>query len=477
MPFDFCRKSVGFVARPRHPRLGGHAGSVAARRLPPEQVNVVRAAAVIGNTVPNWLLVSACGGAPDQATVRALADADFLYAAPAAGGLRFKHGITKDAVYESIGLRERQALHQRVEIALLARSEQTDREDTLEALAYHSRGAGHWENAAALCRTRRRQGDGRVRDGSRCAQYQVAMETLDRVQNCSREQSLRWCQLANKLGMASIFDPLVAQRRRHRVRTRGGAGALAGRCQRTGARAILARLHVLRLRTVSRGRDACATAMAAAREAGENRLAAQIEASLGQILAATCQYDEAIALMDRALSAKQQRGRPSGGIAIGSAYALSCKGSVLADRGDFAGAHACFGEAMILLDGSTHPVANSVRNWMSVSLIWQGRWQEAERLAVESARVAENMHGLLLLAACRAAAGFARWAAPVTSAACNSCAMRCSGWRGGAFGFIVRSNMDGWSRPAPPKEISRPRDGTPPRCCVAPARASGWARR
>jgi tetratricopeptide (TPR) repeat protein len=84
---------------------------------------------------------------------------------------------------------------------------------------------------------------------------------------------------------------------------------------------------------------------------------------------------------------------------------------VLADRGDFDGAHACFGEAMILLDGSTHPVANSVRNWMSVSLIWQGRWQEAERLAVESARVAENMRGLLLLAACRAASGFARWAA------------------------------------------------------------------
>jgi tetratricopeptide (TPR) repeat protein len=115
--------------------------------------------------------------------------------------------------------------------------------------------------------------------------------------------------------------------------------------------------------------------------------------------------------MDRAVSAKQQRSRPGGGIAIGSAYALSCKGSVLADRGDFAGAQACFDEAMILLDGSTHPVANSVRNWMSVSLIWQGRWQEAERLAVESARVAENMRGLLLLAACRAAAGFARWAA------------------------------------------------------------------
>ena len=163
-----------------------------------------------------------------------------------------------------------------------------------------------------------------------------------------------------------------------------------------------------------------------AREIGEHRLAAQIEASLGQILAASCQYDEATRLMDIAVSAKQQRSRPHGGIAIGSAYALSCKASVLADRGDFDGAHACFSDAMALLEGSTHPVANSVRNWISVSLVWQGRWQEAERLATEGARIAENMRSLLLLAACRAAAGFARWAAtrdacrPATVARCGA---------------------------------------------------------
>jgi class 3 adenylate cyclase/tetratricopeptide (TPR) repeat protein len=380
-------------------------------RLPPEQVNVVRAAAVIGNAVPNWLLVSACDGAPDQATMRALADADFLYAAPAAGGFRFKHGITRDAVYEAIGLRERQALHRRIEIALLARSAQTDREDTLEALAYHSRGAGRWENAAHYAERAGDKAMAAFAMDRACAQYQVAMETLDRVQNRSREQSLRWCQLANKLGMASIFDPLsisddvtVFERAVALARSLGDASALAHAQYWLGYMCYgfgRFREGVMHARQ----------ALAVAREAGENRLAAQIQAALGQILAATCQYDEAIALMDGAVSAKQQRSRPGGGIAIGSAYALSCKGSVLADRGDFNGAHACFDEAMILLDGSTHPVANSVRNWMSVSLIWQGRWQEAERLAVDSARVAENMRGLLLLAACRAASGFARWAA------------------------------------------------------------------
>jgi antitoxin (DNA-binding transcriptional repressor) of toxin-antitoxin stability system len=65
---------------------------------------------------------------------------------------------------------------------------------------------------------------------------------------------------------------------------------------------------------------------------------------------------------------------------------------------------------MALLGESTHPVANSVRNWVAISLVWQGRWEEAERVAAESARIAENTQALLLLVVCRAAAGFARWA-------------------------------------------------------------------
>ncbi len=380
-------------------------------RLPPAEVSVVRAAAVIGNTVPNGLLVSACGSAPDPETIRALADADFLYADTAAAGLRFKHGITRDAVYDTIGLRERQALHQRIEAALLARSEHTDRDDTLEALAYHSRGAGHLERAAHYAE---RAGDKAMAafalDRAR-VQYQVAMEALDRVPDRSREQSLQWCLLANKLGMASIFDPLslsddvtIFEQAVTMARSLGDTSALARAHYWLGYMCYgfgRFREGVIQTRV----------ALQLAGEIGEHRLTAQIEAALGQILAASCQYDEATRLMDIAVSAKQQRSRPHGGIAIGSAYALSCKASVLADRGDFDGAHACFSDAMALLEGSTHPVVGSVRNWISVSLVWQGRWQEAERLATEGARVAENMRSLLLLAACRAAAGFSRWAA------------------------------------------------------------------
>jgi class 3 adenylate cyclase len=379
-------------------------------RLPPEQVNVVRAAAVIGNVVPNGLLISACGSVPDQITMQALADADFLYADPAGGRLRFKHGITRDAVYDSIGLRERQALHQRVQTALLARSIQTDREDALEALAYHCHGAGHWESAAHYAE---RAGDKAMvafaLDRAR-AQYQTAMHALDRVPQRTREQSLRWCLLANKLGMVCIFDPLALS---DEVTVFERAVALARSLD--DANAVARAQYWLGYMCYGFGRFRegerhTRQAGALARAAGDQRLVAQIEAALGQILAATCQYDEATTLLDAAVSAKQQRSRPGGGIAIGSAYALSCKSSILADRGDFDDARVCLAEAMTLLDESTHPVANSVRNWVAVSLIWQGRWQEAEVVAAESARIAENTHGLLLLVVCRAAAGFARWA-------------------------------------------------------------------
>lgn len=379
-------------------------------RLPPAQVEVVRAAAVIGNAVPFGLLVSACGGAPDETTLRALADADFLYVDPAGTGLRFKHGITRDAVYDTIGLRQRRALHERIEAALLARSEQADREDTFEALAYHSRGAGHWESAAHYAE---RAGDKAMAafalDRAR-EQYLVAMETLDRVSNRTRAQSLRWCLLVNKLGMASIFDPLSL------------TGDLTNFEQAVklahslGDPNTMSRAHYwlgymcYAFGRFREGERHSRRGLELAHEVGDGRLAAQIEASLGQVLAATCHYEEAVALLDAAVSAKQQRSRSGGSIAVGSAYALSCKASVLADRGEFEHAGVCLDEAMSLLGESMHPVANSVRNWVAVSLVWQGRWEEAERVAAESARIAENTHALLLLVVCRAAAGFARWA-------------------------------------------------------------------
>lgn len=379
-------------------------------RLPQQQAEVVRAAAVIGTVIPLWLLTWTCGYQPSGVTLQALADADFLYGDEEHDALRFKHGVTRDAVYEKIGLSERTDLHERIEHALLTSAEAAEREDWLEALAYHCRHADHYEAAA--------QYGGLAGDKASAAfaldrartQYQGAMAALDKIERPSPEQLLEWCKLANKLGFTCIFDPLslnddltVFEKAVARARDLGRTDVLAYALYWLGYMCYgfgHFRESVEHLRA----------GLALAQQMGNESLGAQIEAALGQSLAASCSYQEAIVLMDRAVVTKKQRSRASSGIAIGSAYTLACKGSVLADQGDFGSAHACFDEAMVLLHGSTHPVANSVRNWVAVALIWQGRWREAEAVAVESARIAENTRGLLLLAVCRAAAGFARWA-------------------------------------------------------------------
>ena len=384
-------------------------------RLPPTLADSVRVASVIGNEAPLWLLEAITGQGCDAATLSALAEADFLYPMDSADALRFKHGLTRDAVYQSIGLARRTALHERVLSALLKRSNGSEPGDAIEALAHHSRGAGNWGQAAEFAE---RAGDKATlafaTDRAR-VQYEQAMHALDRSGQRSAEQSLRWCLLANKLGMTCIFDPLtlgddpsVFERAVSRAQELGDANVVAR------AKYWLAYIcyGLGRFReSLRHAREALDLAV----QAGDSRLEAQIKATLGQVLAATCDYESAINLIDVAIDAKRQRSRPRGGLAIGSAYALACKGGALADRGDFSAAHACFDEAMDLLAGSTHPVGNSVRNWIAVAHNWQGSWSNASKVAADSVRIAEHTRALLLLSAARSSGGYAAWASEGSS--------------------------------------------------------------
>ena len=378
-------------------------------RLPAHQAAVVRAASVVGNAVPLHLLAAACGQAPPPETLQALADADFLRSEAQGGGLRFKHGITRDAVYESIGLQERTALHQRIEAALLDSADQPERADTLEALAYHCRGAGHWVPAAHHAE---QAGDKAMAafalDRSR-ALYLSAMDALDRLSPSGRSTSAAWCLLANKLGMACIFDTLalpdalaIFERSLDLARQHGDAAVLARAQYWLG---YMSYGHG----QPRRGALHCRQALALATRIGDARLVAQVEATLGQVLAATCQYDEALQLMARAVAAKRAGVRVGGSVAVGSAFTLATMASALADRGAFDAAHAALAQAQALLGESTHPVANSVRNWAVMVLLWQGRWDDARQVAEESVRLAENSRALQPLAISRAAGGYARW--------------------------------------------------------------------
>jgi class 3 adenylate cyclase/tetratricopeptide (TPR) repeat protein len=383
------------------------------QRLPARLGQIVRAAAVAGVSVPVATLELACACTLDGATLNALADADLLYVVAGQRVVRFKHGLTREAVYESMARADRRRWHETMRTLLLREAEAAgpaDQDDQVEALAYHCQGAGLWpESAACAERAGDRASAAFALDSAR-KWYLAAMDAMDRVPARGRELSLRWCLVSNKLGMTCIFDPLA---QRNDAGPFEKAVAIARELQDDD---VLARaLYWLGYMYYGFGRYRASAqqlqaARALAEQAGDARLATQVDATLAQVLAAASRYDEAIRLFDAALTAKQRQARPGSGMAIGSTYTLACKGSVLADRGEFDAAHACFDEALALLGDTTHPVANSVRNWVAVACIWQGRLDEAERIAAESARIAENTRGLLLLVVCRAAAGYARWA-------------------------------------------------------------------
>ena len=378
-------------------------------RLPAAQAAVVRAAAVVGNLVPMRWLAVACGETPSHATLQALADADFLRREPLGDALRFKHGITRDAVYESIGRHERIALHRRLEAALQDVALADHAGESLEALAYHCRCAGSWDAAATHAE---RAGDKAMAlfalDRAR-AQFLSAIESLDQLGPPQGDMARRWCLLANKLGLTCIFDLLALPDALVLFRR---AVDLAGQWGDAG---VQARAHYWMAYMLyghgwpQQSRQHCRQAILLAEQAGDLRLAAQVRATLGQVLTSLCAYDEALALMDTALGEKRGQVRRGSSVAVGSAFTLACKASVLGDRGDFRASQAAFAEAMELLGDTAHPVANSMRSWEVMVLLWQGRWNDALAVAEHSMVLSRRSSALLPMAIANAAAGYALW--------------------------------------------------------------------
>jgi len=434
--------------RPLESRQGGAAwlnALVESRvaRLPPAQAEIVRAAAVIGNVIPGWLLERITGHAQDDPLVRALEEQDFLFPSEQAGTLRFKHGITRDVVYNAVGLHQRKAMHLAVATALAERATQSTPEDISEALAYHYAAADVPAEAANYAEL---AGDKALAafalDRAR-VQFSAALKALDRLSLSPREDRLRWCAVAQKLGIACVFDPLaladgvaIFERGVDLARQSGGTGALA--------RAEYWLGYIYYAKGMAReATEHCRAALELSELVGDGRLAAQVRATLGQTLASAGEYDSALVLLDTAIDSKRARAKPGGSIAVGSAYALACKGSVLGDRGLFAEADECFAEALELLGGTVHQVASSVRNWISVIYQWQGRWEEALEMAAGSIRVAEHVKSRQLLAMSRAIWGYANWV--ITRQPGDLQAVRdATAWIEARKGALVTSLNYGW---------------------------------
>ena len=95
-------------------------------RLPPEELEVLERAAVIGGPFMAPSLTALEPGSSTEGAepvLRALVSKEFLVAADRPGNLRFRHDLTREAAYRSIPKQRRAELHERAARAVLAEGE------------------------------------------------------------------------------------------------------------------------------------------------------------------------------------------------------------------------------------------------------------------------------------------------------------------------------------------------------------------
>ncbi len=374
-------------------------------RLPEAQADLVRAAAVIGNVIPAWLLETLTGCDETHPQVRGLAERDFIFPGETAGTLRFKHGIARDVIYDEIGLHQRRQMHLRIADALARNEPGGTQEENYEALALHYGAGGKHAEAAKYAEL---AGDKAVAASAldrAQSQFRAALVALDKLP-ATPQTYARWNAIVLRFGLACVFDPSrdqlgVLQRAAELASTNDDTPALAR------AEYWLGYVNY----ALGEPRDATRhleRALAASLQCGDARLTLRTRATLGQARAAAGDYTHALPLLEEAIAARRLR-RAGDRPAVAFSYTLCCKAAVLGDRGSFADAQACFDEALEAIRGADHEVEASVLGFRSAVYLWQGRWEEAQRAATDAQRVAERVKSFFIVAADRSLAAFARW--------------------------------------------------------------------
>lgn len=398
---------------PDHHRIGRIHGGEAwlekliesrVERLKPEQIELVRTAAVIGNVIPTWLLEKITGCDENHPLVATLAVQDLIFPGEQPGTLRFKHGIARDVIYDSVGLRQRNALHKRIADTLKEHGPSGTQEEAWELLAYHYGACGQVVEAAQYAEAAGDKAAAASALDRAQIQYGAALTALD--PDASQESYERWMSIAQRLGIACVYDPS-----RGHIEFMRRAAALAA--QREDHRALARAEYWIGYINYALGELGHAisyleAALERAVAARDEPLAVQIRAVLGQACATAAQYDRALVLLDEAISIKQQF-RKGGKLPVALAFSVACKALVLGDRGAFADAHTCFDEAISLIQHSGHEVEASILELRSAVSLWQGRWDDARAHAVRAQQIAERVKSLYLYAMSVSLGASANW--------------------------------------------------------------------
>ncbi|CAN5138986.1 hypothetical protein BH11PSE10_BH11PSE10_20360 [soil metagenome] len=417
-------------------------------RLPPAQAELVRSASVIGHQMPIWLFEAVTGHAGDSPLVRELAGLDLIFPGEHAATLRFKHGMARDVIYDAVGLHQRRALHKQIAEAWAAHAAGDPAvDDPCEALAYHFGAAGLREPALHYAL----QAGDRAMAASALdraqAQYRAALASLTAIgaqdqggSLATTEMARQWNAISQRLGLACVFNPSRAD-----LPLFQRAVALAEACGEPGLLAHatywLSYIHYA-LGDALLAVGHAERALLLAQEVGNDRLSVQVLATLGQARVAAAQYASALPLLEQAIEIKRAH-RSGRGAAVGLAYSLTCKGSLLGDQGEFAAGLDCMDEALRLVPGEAHEVHASIYGLRAALLLWQGRWDEALDNATRAQGIGEQVRSIFTLSMGRAAASYARWMLSGDGAALQAI-QDASDWLSPNDSTLFRSLNHGW---------------------------------
>ncbi len=340
------------------------------QKLPVAQAKIVKSAAVIGFDVSYELLREVSGIELNQEILNALQSADFLFASEDSDSLKFKHGLTRNAVYSLIGLRERRALHRKViniQERLLSPGQ---REEAHSQLAYHYSGANLPEKALENAIV---AGDKALQSAALDRAQQLYAFALDEYKKLE-DPEFGIEQILYKYGLASIVDPGKDQSIRIDA-VRDWSARHDQPVAAAWAHYWLAFVYY----GIGRPKDALREFLVA-RDAGhrgaDQRLVSRVTGTLGQVYAATSDYQLAIPALEHSIEMQMKRYQKSKNPAA-PAYSIACLGFVLADQGEFGAANQKFIEALELIAGQHHQSELSVRAYHGVALMWQGELESA----------------------------------------------------------------------------------------------------
>jgi class 3 adenylate cyclase/tetratricopeptide (TPR) repeat protein len=379
-------------------------------RLPKDEAKLLQFASVIGNAFPSQLLEQLTGHGEHSALVTELTSHDFLFASGHEGLLRFKHALTREAVYATVGLAERRSIHKQIAEHLRASRGLGEPHDWIEAVAYHCDSAGLVVEAAHYSEISGDKAMSALALDSARGHYVVALRALDRQHTLDLSKKMQWVNLAQKLGLACVFDPLDLP---NGLLLFERAGQLA---RELGDHKLMARAeYCLAYMTHAKGKllDAqkhSEAALALARQIEDARLVSNVMAILGQIHVATGSYQQAQQCISEAVELKTKNGISGERAAMAAAYFLAGKAFMLGDQGKFAQSHECFAESLNIMRDVNHPTGASIWTLRSAVYMWQGRWDEAIDAAKKGEKFALRARTHSLTATSRALAASATWA-------------------------------------------------------------------